>query len=811
MLFKHLALIAGLTEAGQTSNIRPNWQKKGLCGVPTIQANHELFDNMAARKLSESDTDQQELQQEIYEVMSSGMDEEAKLKTIRRLKANHVKTHGINFEGRRKRRQAEADESDLNNNRTIDGRIVGGAEARQNSWPWQVFVKFGFDCGGALIDEYWVATAAHCINTNSRNPYVRVGAHLHSSDIYNDPRLGVKIAVERTIIHPNYNAQNFKYDLALLKLKEPAMIRDDSGTVDLSTVAPICLSQDGTCFEKTTPCVVTGWGVEDANTWDRQDFLQEVAVRTMSNEECTSHPTYQAYFDPESMLCAGWIDGGKDACAGDSGGPLVCRVPDGAGGYGNQWVLYGLVSWGLGCAKAGQPGVYTNIPKLSDWISDTIRSVDKIEVVSDPEFNFKDEHGNSKCSSWNSILEYKWKTDIQTIFAEQAPALNADKKEELATENEALNTACSISNPMMEFNGMKLTPDSSNPHHFDVDLASFRAGDEFLFSPNPEKVFWWNKWTPIDQVYPKNQNCSFLFTNTDPAKMIKVEIIRSKIDCAGWTAKKSKKRLTGKRVGDELIVLSDTSNSRYGQEVRCPEIANVKKESIVMIGAGTIKVQLVTDDFRMTDYNGYDSDQQRYDGGFIAKVSSISRYSGCAGKDVVTLGKNQQYVVKSPGYPKFYGQEDQCRMHFKAGPGLKLVYSFSKKDLATRSDQCSPDKNDIVMWLKSENGCSTEDLIDNETGTFKSGAIQGQQCGKYDKKTKRPKNFLDFDTPQTNLCMVFVAQGVAQGDHQNAKTGRWYMRVRAIDENQSTTKKKKKRKRRSIGSGIPVGPLGIMD
>jgi len=60
--------------------------------------------------------------------------------------------------------------------------------------------------------------------------------------------------------------------------------------------------------------------------------------------------------------------------------------------------------------------------------------------------------------------------------------------------------------------------------------------------------------------------------------------------------------------------------------------------------------------------------------------------------------------------------------------------------------------------------------------------------------------------------MVFVAQGVAQGDHQNAKTGRWYMRVRAIDENQSTTKKKKKRKRRSVGgAGIPVGPLGLMD
>ena len=134
MHIKTLALIAGLTEAQKTSNVRPNWQRKGLCGVPTIQANHELFDNMAARKLVESDTDQQELQQEIYEVMSSTMDEEEKLKTIRRLKANHVKQHGVNFEGRRKRKRRQAVQEDNNNhNRTIDGRIVGGAEAIQNS------------------------------------------------------------------------------------------------------------------------------------------------------------------------------------------------------------------------------------------------------------------------------------------------------------------------------------------------------------------------------------------------------------------------------------------------------------------------------------------------------------------------------------------------------------------------------------------------------------------------------------------------------------------------------------------------------
>ena len=91
--------------------------------------------------------------------------------------------------------------------------------------------------------------------------------------------------------------------------------------------------------------------------------LRQVRVKLIADEICKRRDWYGNVFDESTVLCAGYAEGGKDACVGDSGGPLQCRRADGI------WKLVGLVSWGTGCADAKKPGVYTRVESMLDWIS----------------------------------------------------------------------------------------------------------------------------------------------------------------------------------------------------------------------------------------------------------------------------------------------------------------------------------------------------------------------------------------------------------------------------------------------------------
>lgn len=108
--------------------------------------------------------------------------------------------------------------------------------------------------------------------------------------------------------------------------------------------------------------MVTGWGLQN-ELGGFPDELQEVAVKIIDQSECKKYSGYENI--SENMICAGYANGGRDACAGDSGGPLVCKVPGSA-----AWVIYGLVSWGYGCARPGAPGVYARLPNLVGWIKE---------------------------------------------------------------------------------------------------------------------------------------------------------------------------------------------------------------------------------------------------------------------------------------------------------------------------------------------------------------------------------------------------------------------------------------------------------
>jgi trypsin len=122
-----------------------------------------------------------------------------------------------------------------------------------------------------------------------------------------------------------------------------------------STVQPIGLAS--TAPSAGTSSVVSGWGTESSGSSSLPTQLRAVTVNIVSTSQCNS--AYSSYGGiTDRMICAAVTGGGKDACQGDSGGPLV---------VGNT--LVGLVSWGVGCAEASYPGVYSNVAALRSFIS----------------------------------------------------------------------------------------------------------------------------------------------------------------------------------------------------------------------------------------------------------------------------------------------------------------------------------------------------------------------------------------------------------------------------------------------------------
>jgi len=244
-------------------------------------------------------------------------------------------------------------------------RIVGGKNAQFGIWPWQVSVRrtsfFGFSsthrCGGALLNEQWIATAGHCVDDLLASQIrIRVGEYDFSSTI--EPYPHQERGVARKVVHPNYNFFTYEYDLALVRLDAPLEFAPH--------VLPICLpgSDDLLIGE---PATVTGWGrLSEGGTLP--SVLQEVTVPIVSNDKCKNMflRAGRHEFIPEIFMCAGYDNGGRDSCQGDSGGPLQVKGKDG------RYFLAGIISWGIGCAEANLPGVCTRISKFVPWILQTV-------------------------------------------------------------------------------------------------------------------------------------------------------------------------------------------------------------------------------------------------------------------------------------------------------------------------------------------------------------------------------------------------------------------------------------------------------
>jgi len=223
----------------------------------------------------------------------------------------------------------------------IEGMIVGGAPATRGEFPHMVWLQIGtsFACGGAVINANSVMSAAHCCTYQPSQYTVVSGDHVRNQNHGSEQRK----TVTQVIRHPQYNSNTLANDICVLKTSS-------AFTMDQYTQAATLAASGST---PSGNLVVTGWGAVSEGGSTSQTLLK-VTVPYVTDAACKA-----AYGQNEilaGMVCAG--TGGRDSCQGDSGGPMH---------QGNA--IVGVVSWGIGCARPGYPGVYSGVGYFRTWLN----------------------------------------------------------------------------------------------------------------------------------------------------------------------------------------------------------------------------------------------------------------------------------------------------------------------------------------------------------------------------------------------------------------------------------------------------------
>ena len=245
---------------------------------------------------------------------------------------------------------------------TPSGAVVGGSDAGPTEFPSVAEITFGaFACTGTLIDSTHVLSAGHCGSATGAAVASPVGWPTPLIDVRigsNKSGQGERIPVSSVTVSPDYLGLTSRNDLSILTLSRA------------STKAPtkVAGASERSIWNPGVLATIAGWGVTEEDG-DLPDTLQKAQVPITTDAYCES-----AYsdddgwdFDPETMVCAGYPQGGVDTCQGDSGGPLFA---DGSGGR----RVVGVTSWGNGCAQPGQPGVYARVAdtKLRTWVASVV-------------------------------------------------------------------------------------------------------------------------------------------------------------------------------------------------------------------------------------------------------------------------------------------------------------------------------------------------------------------------------------------------------------------------------------------------------
>jgi hypothetical protein len=208
-------------------------------------------------------------------------------------------------------------------------------------------------CGGSIIGARWIVTAAHCVEGQSPSAIQVVAGITELPDITPADRR----AVDRIDVHPGWDSDTFRNDIALLRLAAPIPLDGvNTRAIALPTdIDPAIWPTAGTA------AYITGWG-SLANGGPFPTILQQALIQVLTSPSSDICGTYGADYDRVIMLCAGVPGGGIDTCQGDSGGPLAVQVS-------GSWRLAGITSFGNVCASAIDPGVYTRVTTYLPWIS----------------------------------------------------------------------------------------------------------------------------------------------------------------------------------------------------------------------------------------------------------------------------------------------------------------------------------------------------------------------------------------------------------------------------------------------------------
>ncbi|XP_003401244.2 trypsin [Bombus terrestris] len=235
----------------------------------------------------------------------------------------------------------------------LHGRIVNGTKAALRQFPYQVSLRESYSnshfCGGSLIDEQYVLTAAHCMFEESDSQIQPWTIIVVAGDIKlsQQSQTGQRRGVDKIYVHPKFNMDTLENDVALLALKVPFALTPEVNIAPLATHTPV----------PETICQVAGWGYPAEDYPITSENLMYIDLPLLSHSTCKKLLENITDF-PAGMLCAGYIEGQRDACQGDSGGGMIC------GGF-----LTGVVSGGDGCARPRTPGVYTDVYFYRLWIA----------------------------------------------------------------------------------------------------------------------------------------------------------------------------------------------------------------------------------------------------------------------------------------------------------------------------------------------------------------------------------------------------------------------------------------------------------
>ncbi|KAL7644494.1 UNVERIFIED_CONTAM: hypothetical protein RMT77_005326 [Armadillidium vulgare] len=245
-------------------------------------------------------------------------------------------------------------------------KIVGGRTIRRLDSPWLVSLQLRekgiqkHNCGGVVISEDLVLTAAHCFRNHGKNSYVvRVGEF----DLEANEPSQEDFFIEKLFVHDDFDTKvEFNNDFAVIKIAK----RSGRGIRLGSSIQPVCLPSFDDDYFSLTNCKITGWGTTNEQAEpipERRPRAGAVHIYPMST--CTGETGYSMHEITSGMFCAGRMDGSVDTCTGDSGGPLTCEVN-------GQHILYGITSWGKGCGRKGQPGMYTKVTKYLRWLNSIV-------------------------------------------------------------------------------------------------------------------------------------------------------------------------------------------------------------------------------------------------------------------------------------------------------------------------------------------------------------------------------------------------------------------------------------------------------